>query len=511
MENQSVSQPRIRTDRRYVGVKETLLYGVANGGQCIGYNMIKSQMSFFYVAVFGIHPDFISALLFFMAFWDAFNDPLMGSIVDKTRTRFGKLRPYLIVTPFLLGIVTIVLFGGPLIIPGATEGLASLSHNELFRIDSAYRSKVIFTVITYVLWKFFYTIGDIPFWGLSAAISPNPDDRSRVIKSARLISGILGGIPGIIITVCIDFVKEGGFLYGKVSLSQVFFVLGIVGGTIGMGLFSLSGFCLKERVVQRNEDPKLLDCFRYLFKNKPLFLLTLSSLISTLEGIGGSFSVYFYTLSLGINSLSLLAGIPGTVVGWLTYPLMTKLESRWTSKQIVIRISLIHAAVTVLVFLIGCRNYTNIPLITILLALQGFSGGINGSIKAVIPTKMISETVDYMEWKTGDRNEGMAFSLLTFIGKLTSTLATSISTALIPLIGLVKGEGEQMIIDPNTTLNTKLILWGLVTCIPTLLGLFALIPYKFYDLEGEKLETIQREVQERREVLAENITTGGKN
>ncbi len=500
-----------KTQKRYVGVKETLIYGIANGGQCISYNMIKSQMSFFYVSVFGIHPDFISSLLVFMAFWDAFNEPLMGSIVDKTRTRFGKFKPYLVLTPFLLGIATIVLFGGPLAIPGITEGLSdpNVTHNMLFRTDAVYRNKVIFTVITYILWEFFYTIGDIPFWGLSAAISPNPDDRSRVIKSARLISGILGGIPGIIITFCIDLVKEGGLLYGKVTLSQIFFALGILGGTVGMALFSLSGFCLKERVIHESNDPKLLDCFRYLFKNKPLLLLTLSSLISTLEGIGGSFTVYFYNLSLGINSLSLLAGIPGTFVGWLTYPLMTKLENRWTSKQIVIRVSLIYTAVTVLIFLIGCRNYTNIVLITILLAIQGFFGGVNGSIKAVIPTKMIAETVDYMEWKTGERNEGMAFSILTFIGKLTSTLSTAIATALIPVIGLIKGAEETMIIDPNTTLNTKLILWGLVTCIPTLLGLLSLLPYRFYDLEGEKLVKIQKEVQEKRNILAENIASGG--
>lgn len=466
--------------KRYVGVKETLLYGVANGGQCIGYNMVRAQLTFFLVTVFDVPAEAVTMMILIMGFWDAFNDPLMGSIVDKTRTRYGKLRPYLIFTPIPLGIITVLFFGGP-----------------VFLGNAGTVAKIAYMSVTYFVWEFFYTIGDIPFWGLSAAISPNPEDRSRVIKSARLISGIIGGIPGIIITLCVDLSRNGKIPF---SLSQVFFILGIFAGSVGMLLFSLSGICTKERVVQSNDDPKLLDCFRYLFKNRPLFLLTLSSVIGTVEGIGGTFNTYFYTLSLGINSLSILAGLPGTIMGWLTYPLMTILEKRWSSKQIVVRMSFIHAFVTVCVFLAGCKYYTNPSVIVPLLMIQGVSGAINGSVKAVIPTKMIAETVDYMEWKTGKRNEGMSFSILTFVGKLTGSLSTAIATAIIPFIGLAE-VGEEMVLAPNSGVNTLFWLWGLVTCIPTVLGLLALIPYKFYDLEGEKLRTIQEENRKRQEAI----------
>ncbi len=474
------------TEKRYVGVKETLIYGIANGGQCIGYNMVRAQLTFFLVTVFGVPAGAVTMMILLMGFWDAFNDPLMGAIVDKTRTRFGKLRPYLIFTPIPLGIITVLFFGGPVFLgDGASTVL-----------------KIIYMSVTYFIWEFFYTIGDIPFWGLSAAISPNPLDRSRAIKSARLISGIIGGVPGIIITVCVDLSRKGII---PLSLSQVFFLLGIFAGTVGMFLFSLSGICTKERVLQSNDDPKLLDCFRYLFKNRPLLLLTLSSLIGTVGGIGGTFSTYFYTLSLGINSLSLLAGLPGTIMGWVAYPLMTKLEKRWSSKQIVVRVALMHALVTVIVFLLGMRHYTNKDVIVPLLMLQGISGSFNASIQAVIPTKMISETVDYMEWKTGKRNEGMSFSILTFIGKLTGSLSTAIATAIIPLIGLQE-VGEEMILAEGGDINTRLCMWALITCVPTVLGLFSLIPYKFYDLEGEKLAKIQREVYERREALSQKLT-----
>lgn len=468
-------------EKRYVGVKETLIYGIANGGQCIGYNMMTAQRAFFLVSVFGVPEIVVSTMLTVMAFWDAFNDPLMGAVVDKTRTRYGKLRPYLIFAPIFLGITTVLFFGGP-----------------IFLTDSASRPmRIVYMCITYFIWEFFYTIGDIPFWGLSSAISPSPLDRSRVIKSARLISGIIGGIPGIIITVCIDLSRNGTI---PLSLSQVFFVLSIIAGTFGMYLFSLAGTKTKERVVYVNDEPKLSECFAFLFKNKPLVLIMMSNLISVLGGIGGTFGVYYYYNALGVNSLSLLAGLPGTIMGWATYPLMALLEKRWTSRQIVVRVAFMNAGITALVFLLGSKHYTNMSVIVPLLMLQGVSGAINGSIGAVIPTKMISETVDYMEYETGKRNEGMAFSVLTFMGKLTGTLSTALGTALIPVVGLVRDEATQMMVVSETSpINTKFWLWALITVIPAVLGLLALIPYKFYDLEGEKLKNIQTEVQRRRE------------
>ncbi|MBQ4348813.1 MAG: MFS transporter [Clostridia bacterium] len=474
-------------EKRYVGVKETLLYGIANGGQCIGYNMMTAQRSFFLVSVFGVPEAVVSLMLTVMAFWDAFNDPLMGAVVDKTRTRYGKLRPYLMFVPVFLGITTVLFFGGPVFLTDA----ASIP------------IRIVYMCITYFIWEFFYTIGDIPFWGLSSAISPSPLDRSRVIKSARLISGIIGGIPGIIITVCLDLSRNGTI---PLSLSQIFLILSIVAGTFGMYLFSLAGTKTKERVVYVNDEPKLSECFAFMFKNKPLMLIMLSNLISTVEGIGGTFSVYYYYNALGVNSLSLLAGIPGTVMGWVTYPLMTILEKRWTSRQIVVRVSFMHAGVTALVFLLGSRYYTNMGVIVPLLMLHGVSNAINCSIKSVIPTKMISETVDYMEYKTGKRNEGMAFSVLTFMGKLTGTLSTALGTALIPVVGLVRDSAsEMMVVSESSPINTQFWLWALITIIPTTLGLLALIPYKFYDLEGAKLENIQKEVQIRREAISKEL------
>ncbi len=91
----------ISQDKRYVSVKETVIYGIANGGQVIGYNMVRNQLTFFLVTVFGVPAQAVATMILVLGFWDAFNDPLMGSLVDRTRTRYGKLRLYLLLFLFL--------------------------------------------------------------------------------------------------------------------------------------------------------------------------------------------------------------------------------------------------------------------------------------------------------------------------------------------------------------------------------------------------------------------------
>ena len=128
----------------------------------------------------------------------------------------------------------------------------------------------------------------------------------------------------------------------------------------------------------------------------------------------------------------------------------------------------------------------------------------------VIPTEMIGDTVDYMEWKTGERNEGVSFSVLTFVAKMTSTLSASIGTALLPVIGLsfTKNElGEQIAIKGE---KTDFYIWMLFTLVPHILGLFSAIPYLFYDLTGEKLQKIRNDMSQRREELSKEMSAGGE-
>jgi GPH family glycoside/pentoside/hexuronide:cation symporter/probable glucitol transport protein GutA len=140
-----------------------------------------------------------------------------------------------------------------------------------------------------------------------------------------------------------------------------------------------------------------------------------------------------------------------------------------------------------------------------------------GTINQIVPTEMIGDTVDYMEWKTGVRNEGISFSVQTFVGKLTSSVSTSIATALLPAIGYIVttntlSDGTTETISQCTSAGghpTQFWLWTFFTIIPNVASLISVIPYFFYDLRGEKLANIRAEMKVRREQLSKEVSNGG--
>ena len=481
-------------DIRYVGVKETLLYGIANAGQCFGYNIIAgSYLSLFFTKVFGVPPAAVAAMMLFLGLWDTFNDPLMGTIVDKTRTRYGKLRPYLLIVPIPLGLATILLFAGPELLGDKVTDVA----------------KIIYMFVTYFFWELFYTLGDVPFWGMSAAISPSPSDRTRVISSARFISGILGGISTPILTVLMDLSNKGTI---PLSLSQVFLLMSILSATYGMGLFSLAGFCTKERVVQTIKEPSVLDGFKALIKNKPLLLIVIGNVLSAISGIGSFFQAYYYSEVVQMNSLTIIITLPGTILGFITYLLIPKVKEKFDNRQIIFLNGFVRLVVGIIVFLVGVTCFTNLWVVVPLLMVQNFLFSFFNTINAVIPTEMIGDTIDYMEWKTGERNEGVSFSVLTFVGKLTGSISGTLGNALLPVIGLSfvqVSATETMTVKAYDYTDT--LIWGMFTLAPAVLGLLPLIPYIWYDLTGDKLKKVREEMAERRKVLSAQVSGGGEN
>ena len=479
-------------EKRYVGVRENLAYGFANAGQCFGYNLFAGgYLSLFFVKVFGIPEQAVATMILILGIWDTINDPLMGAIVDKTRSRFGKLRPYLLIVPIPLSITTILVFAGP-------EILSDVKSTTI---------KIVYMYISYFMWEFFYTLGDIPFWGMSTAISPSPLDRTRAISTARLISSVLGNLSTTLLVIMMDFTNQG--VWG-ISLSQDFLILALIAGTIGTGLFSLAGLKTKERVVQTIKEPSIIEGFKVMFRNKPLMLIIAGNVIGTLSGLASVFQTYYYSEVLDLNSAVLWINLPGSIFGFLTYLLIPKLKKKFDNKQIVMLNVISRFVVGTLVFVLGLKFYSsNIVVISILLMIQNFVFSFFNTINMVIPTEMIGDTIDYMEWKTGERNEGVSFSVLTFVDKLTGSVSTSLGTALLPVIGLSfvsQPDGTQLTVKGD---NTDFYIWALFTAVPYVLGLLTLVPYAFYDLTGNKLKTIRDEIAVRREEIALEVSSGG--
>ena len=480
-------------DIRYVGVKETAIYGIANAGQCFGYNIIAgSYLSLFFVKVFGVPAEIVGTMMLILGLWDTFNDPLMGSLIDKTRTRYGKLRPYLLIVPIPLGLATIMLFAGPQILG---------NHAELV-------AKVIYMFVTYFIWELFYTLGDVPFWGMSAAISPSPSDRTRVISSARFVSGLIGGLSTTILTVLMDLSNNGAI---PLSLSEVFLLMAIISGTFGMALFSLSGICTKERVVQTVKEPSVLDGFKALIRNKPLLLIVIGNVLVAVSGIGNFFQTYYYSEVVQMNSLTIIITLPGTILGFITYLLIPKIKQRFDNRQIIFLNGFVRLIMGTIVFFVGVTCFTNLWVVVPLLMIQNLLFSMFNTINMVIPTEMIGDTIDYMEWKTGERNEGVSFSVLTFVGKLTGSISGTIGNWLLPVIGLTFVTVGTETVTVKAYDYTDTLIWGMFTLAPAILGLLPLIPYIWYDLTGDKLKRVREEMAERRMAISKDVSGGAEN
>jgi len=480
-----MAEENTKTMRRYVGTKETLIYGIANGGQVLSISLATSYITYFFVNVFHIKATYVSAMMFVEGIWDTLNDLLMGAVVDKTRTRYGKLRPYLLGVPLPTAVITILMLGGPLWLRVAS--------------DSA-PSKIIYMTLTYFIWEFFYTVGDVPFWGLSAAVSPNPDDRTRAITSARLISSVIGSIPSIILPIVMDISTSPG---STIDIKRVFFLVGLAAAVVGMGLFSLTGIFVKERVVHSADEPSFRDCMNHIFKNPPLRLIIYKEIITAFSGISGVFETYYYIDVLNFASASIFKMVPIAITGLVSFLLVPFAKKHGNNRQIIILEALLTAGTNLLVYLVGLGSYTKLGVILPLLMLNFSVFGLLGGIKSVVSTEMIGETVDYMEWQTGQRNEGVSFAVLTFIGKLSGSLSRSGAAALLPLIGYRTDAAKAIV--PQTA-ATKSAIWFIFMAMPVIFRALGTIPMFFYDLVGEKRQKMFDDLVERREQLAKEVS-----
>ena len=469
-------------EKRYVGYKEALAYGLAAGGKSFITTPTQSgYLSLFFRKVFGVPYEAVSLMMLLSGVWDAVNDPLIGSVIDKTRTRFGKLRPWLLITPLPFAVLTVTLFGGPSFLNG---------------VDSK-GVKIAYMFVSYILWELCYTFADVPFSGMTTAVSPLPQDRTRVISFSTFISGIVAGASQTLLLSLMDASSTGVW---DVSLRTVFLLIGVISAAFGGGLFSLAGIFTKERVVQSARQPSVIEGFRVLVRNKPLLLIVLSNMLMSAGGLYNVFTTYYFAEVLKLNSLKLLIDIPGGAVGIGTYPFIPAIKRRFDNKQLMVIHFISKAAIGVVCFFAGFRHYASKAVAVPILMLLNIVISIANTVKNIISTEMIGDTIDYMELKTGERNEGVSFAVSSFFGKLTNSVSTSIATAVLPKIGLVYHtvNGEQVAVKGQ---KTDFYIWMFYVLVPQLLNALGVIPFFWYDLTGKRLEDIRSRLTERREKM----------
>lgn len=473
--------------------KEAIAYSIAGFGQNFICTIIGSYLTVFMtdallfgsadVMVGGVSGAMAVAFLMLgTRIYDACNDPIMGSIVDRTRTKWGKCRPYLKWMPIPIAVMTILCFC-PFLEPKATSTFAIIS-------------------VVYVIWSMVYTVVDVPYWGLSTCMTNNTTIRGNVLTVARLLSTLGAGIVTVgvpIITSAVTNKYKGAdgavlpqFIDANANtLKWTYFICALVFTGIAIPMFYYGFRNTKERFTSTENPPSLGHNLKLLFKNRELLLVVLSGIL------GGARMVYTYTGGLyfakyvlkeeGLYSLITLLVVPGGAVASILVPWMTK---KFTKKWAYIGVHVLGAVVMFAMYFIGYDANWKLVVCAIGLVLLGIPQGVNN----IVTYAMIGDTVEYLEWKTGERAEGICFAMQTFINKIGMAVGAFIGVFSYSWAGInpTAADGVYITAQGEQTLWNLLVLSGALSMVGTI------IPMLFYRLTEKRQRELVKEIEERK-------------
>lgn len=450
--------------KKYIGKKEKFSYGFAAIGSYMIANVIASYLQIFLTDILIISPVFILVLMVVARFWDMANDPVMGIVIDKTNTPKGKMRPYIKVGAFLIFGVALLIF-----LP-ISEAPAWL--------------KMVFAAVMYLAFDTAYTIVDVPAMGLMSVSTPNGKERAGLLSFYVTIGSIGTVLPIGLMAVLGSFIPE----------RWVYFAIAAITGVLIFTGYTMLYRNSKERFAMHSEKVKVKDMFKTAIKNKPMLLTLLTSMIAAPRYLIMLAAAYIATYVISIPGMSsetilLLLYVVvggGMFAGILLTPVIYK---RIGYKRTSIIFGIVGGVFLTATFLVGYTNYfAALPLMCI--------GGLALGAYNVLPYPMVGDSLDYLEWKTGNRMEGVCFSLNSFVTKFNNAIGAIMLSVGIIVFDFVQPEVSGVPLPQSEfTLNG---LFAMVTLIPAIFFFISIIPMAFNKYTGKERERILGELSQRR-------------
>lgn len=447
-------------------------YGIGAVGLDLSYGMFYSYLSYYLSSVLGLEEGFLLLITPLARIWDGINDPMMGTIVDNTRTKFGKYRPWILIGAICNAVVLFLLF--------TSFGMSGL---PLY----------IYIAIMYVLWGMTNTMADIPYWSMVPSFTSEEKERNLVATVARSFSGIGQGIISILTPIICPMLSSGITDEKGYSASGFSRWAGICG--IALVFFALVCVLItKEKNVVYGEKKKfsLKQIFTVIKNNDQLVVFIVFSMLSNAGWyLTSSTAVYYFTDTLGnskLQSLFQTIGTVGSVLGLLVVPVLTK----WFSKRQTYTISLVTAIVGYgLMLITGPILKLNVVVMDVCYILA--SVGVSSMF--VSQTIFLADIVDYGEYKNGERNESITFSMKGFLQKMAYTMQTIV---LFGGLGLMNYNDQ---ITANVGLNdtTKTGIGVICFGVPMLFFLASLIVFRSkFKVYGELADKVHDYIIEKR-------------
>lgn len=453
-----------------------LAYGMGDVGCNFSWMFVGNFLMIFYTDVFGIGMGEVATLMLFSRFWDAVNDPVIGGLSDKTRSRWGRYRPWLLIAAPLTAILLVLTFW---------------AHPHWSQTD-----KIIYMTVTYCILVFGYTCVNIPYGTLCGAMTQQMDERAQINTSRSVSAMIAIGIINIVTIPLIAFFGHGDAAQGYLFIAMLY-------GAI-FAACHLFCFAKTKEVVEVTTQQKipLKIQIKSVLRNKP-YLLALSGQILfgfILYGRNADMLYYFTYVegSAHLFSLYAVAIIVPSVAGAACFPLVFG----WTSnKGWAASVFALGTGVTMFVLYFFSPGTSPIPFYLFAALSQFFFSGFNTAIYAVIP-----DCVEYGEWKTGIRNDGFQYAFISLGNKIGMALGTSMLAVGLGMAGYVSNAVQ------NETVLA--IMRHAFSTIPGLCWILTAVVLFFYPLNKRNYNRIVHSIhhrmlrnKNRREVPAEKEIT----
>jgi GPH family glycoside/pentoside/hexuronide:cation symporter len=436
-----------------------LLYGFGDTGFSLTHTIIGAYFAIFLTDVVGIAPRVVAAAIFVGRSWDYINDPLIGHISDRTRTRWGRRRPFLLFGPLPFALAFALLWYRP-----PLESQLALA---------AYYA------LAYVVFDASATFVYMPYFALTPELTSDYDERTA-LTSYRMFFSIAGSLVAFTVPLFIvgtftpdnaPRVFEMGLIFGLVSALPLWFTF----------------FGTRERQVYMGQErPNLLQSLRAALKNRPfVFGMVIFLLTWVAVGILESTLLYFikYVARREPQSDLIMAVI--FVTGILTLPFWEWASRRWDKRRAYAAGIAFWAVVQLVMITVNAS--TALPLILFLCVLAGVGVG----AAHVLPWSIIPDAIEWDELHTGERHEGVFYSLITLMQKVASSIAIPLVLLLLDLTGYI----------PNAAQQPVSALWGIrivIGPVPAVLLCLGILFAVLYPLTRERHAQVVQELEGRR-------------